>query len=295
MTLSEVRQLLQRRGIQLTKSLGQNFLHNTHYLDRIAVSAEMTPEDRVLEIGPGLGSLTEMLVAKAGTVIAIEQDARLVRMLEERFRVAQASGLPADPGQPTAGKSPALFLLHADALRLLQETPRDWSDWKVVSNLPYSVASPILVELCQGSRSPQRMVVTLQFEVVERLMAQCGSKSYGVLTLMVQPDFEPVEFFKIPPGCFFPPPAVESACLVLKRRSSRLLPDEIRPVYVRIVKRAFGQRRKMMLKLLKQDWALEALAEAFDHTGLSPQTRAEAVNLEQFVALTQFLVAISTR
>jgi len=274
MTLSEMRQLLETRDIQLTKSLGQNFLHDTHQLQRIAGAAELQPADKVLEIGPGLGPLTDHLLHQAGEVMAIEKDARLVQVLTERFK-----------------GNPALNLLHADALDLLKRDKRDWSEWKLVSNLPYSVASPILVELCQGALSPQKIVATLQLEVAQRLMAKPSGKDYGVLTLLVQLEYEPVRSFKIPAGCFFPKPAVDSACIVLERRSTLLLSDALRPVYVRIVKRAFSQRRKMMFKLLKQDWPPEVLDAVRERVGLSPQVRAEAVGLNTFVELTRLLTA----
>jgi 16S rRNA (adenine1518-N6/adenine1519-N6)-dimethyltransferase len=182
-----------------------------------------------------------------------------------------------------------LRLLHDDALEFLKHVPHDWRDWKLVANLPYSVASPILVELAQGERSPQRMVATLQLEVARRLMAQAGDDDYGLLTLLVQLDFEPRDSFKIPAGCFFPQPDVDSACVILVRRAQPLLPQERRHDFHRIVKRAFSQRRKMMLKLLKADWPEASLTRAFAAAGLSPQTRAETVGVLQFVALTSLL------
>lgn len=274
MTLSEMRQLLETRGIRLTKSLGQNFLHDTHQLQRIVAVADMQASDKILEIGPGLGPLTELLLQHAGEVMAIEKDARLVQVLFERF-----DGLP------------ALHLVHEDALNLLKQGQRDWSGWKLVSNLPYSVASPILVEVCQGTRSPQKIVATLQLEVAQRLMAGPGGKDYGVLTLLVQLEYEPVRWFKIPAGCFFPRPDVDSACIVLERRSTLLLPDPLRPVYVRIVKRAFSQRRKMMFKLLKPDWPEAALTAAFARLNIPLQERAEKIGVEQFVKLTKLLAS----
>jgi 16S rRNA (adenine1518-N6/adenine1519-N6)-dimethyltransferase len=158
-----------------------------------------------------------------------------------------------------------------------------------VANLPYSVASPILVELAQGRRSPERLVATLQIEVAQRLMARAGAEDYGVLTLLVQLDFEPLGTFKIPASCFFPAPDVDSACVVLVRRAEPLLPDELRAVFQKVVKRAFSQRRKMMLKLLKQDWPEETLARAYETLGLSPQVRAESVDLNQFSGLSRML------
>jgi len=180
-------------------------------------------------------------------------------------------------------------LLHDDALEYLKRQPHDWRDWKLVANLPYSVASPILVELAQGERSPKRIVATLQLEVARRLMAQAGDDDYGLLTLLVQLDFEPRDSFKIPAGCFFPQPDVDSTCVILERRAQPLLPEERRRDFHRIVKRAFSQRRKMMLKLLKADWPEAKLTHAFAAAGLSPQTRAEAVSVPQFVALTSLL------
>ncbi len=272
MKLSEMRELLDKRDIQLTKSLGQNFLHDANQLERIVAAAELTRTDRVLEIGPGLGPLTELLLAKAGEVLAIEKDGRLVEVLRERF-------------EPEISHS-KLNLLHADALDFLKDEPRDWSEWKLVANLPYSVASPILVELAAGVRAPKLIVATLQLEVTQRLMAQTDDDDYGVLTLLVQLDFAPRGWFKIPPGCFFPSPDVDSGCVILERRAQPLLPENLRANFVKIVKRAFSQRRKMMLKLLKQDWPKEKLEAVFAELNISPQERAEKVSLEQFVALT---------
>jgi 16S rRNA (adenine1518-N6/adenine1519-N6)-dimethyltransferase len=133
-------------------------------------------------------------------------------------------------------------------------------------------------------------VATLQLEVARRLMARAGDEDYGVLTLLVQLDFEPRDWFKIPAGCFFPQPDVDSACVVLERRTRPLLPEDQREPYRTIVKRAFSQRRKMMFKLLKQDWPEARLAAAFESAGLPAQTRAESVTVEQFAALTSFCV-----
>jgi 16S rRNA (adenine1518-N6/adenine1519-N6)-dimethyltransferase len=274
MTLTEMRSLLAKRDIQLTRSLGQNFLHDQNQLRKIVGAAEIKPTDKILEIGPGLGPLTELLLEKAGEVLAIEMDRRLVEVLREQF-----------------ASTKNLNLLHADALEFLRREPRDWSDWKLVANLPYSVASPILVELAQSPRRPERMVTTLQLEVAQRLMAQADDDDYGVLTLLVQLDYEPRASFKIPADCFFPAPNVDSMCVVLQRRVRPLLADGQRAAFVKIVKRAFSQRRKMMLKLLKQDWAVDKLASAFAELKISPQERAEKLSLKQFVALTENLSA----
>jgi 16S rRNA (adenine1518-N6/adenine1519-N6)-dimethyltransferase len=274
MKLTEMRQILSSGQIQLTKSLGQNFLHDQNQLRRIVDAAELTDTDQVLEIGPGLGPLTELLLAQAGGVLAIEKDRRLVDFLRQRFAAAAK-----------------LTLLADDALDYVRREPRDWTDWKLVANLPYSVASPILVELAQARGCPQRIVVTLQLEVARRLMARTDDDDYGILTLLMQLRYEPRNYFNIPAECFFPPPDVDSACVVLTRREHPLLPPEQHPVFERLVKLSLSQRRKMMLKLLKPSWPVEKLTAAFEQVGLSPQIRAEKVSLEQFAQLTQILSA----
>jgi 16S rRNA (adenine1518-N6/adenine1519-N6)-dimethyltransferase len=287
MKLNEMREILDRRGIQLTKSLGQNFLHDQNQLRRIIEAAELSTTDKVLEIGPGLGPLTELLLEKSGEVLAIEKDGRLVEFLREHWSAEHRLGSMKNPTTPS--RCSALQLLHADALDFLKHEARDWSDWKLVASLPYSVASPILVELACGRRAPKKIVATLQLEVAQRLMAQADDDNYGILTLLVQLDFEPQSIFIIPADCFFPAPDVDSACVVLDRREQPLLPENLRAAFVKIVKRAFSQRRKMMLKLLKMDWPKEQLEAVFAELKISPQERAEKLSLEQFVALTKSL------
>lgn len=289
MKLTDMRELLERRDIQLTKSLGQNFLHDANQLKRIVDAAELTPTDKVLEIGPGLGPLTELLLKKAEEVFAIEKDARLVDVVVERFGLNSETEETPDTPAPPEGGTPNLSLLHDDALDYLKREQRDWSEWKLVANLPYSVASPILVELAQAHGCPQRLVATLQLEVAQRLMAGADDDDYGVLTLLVQLRYEPRGWFKIPAECFFPSPDVDSACVCLVRRETPLLPMEQHATFEKIVKRAFSQRRKMMMKLLKQDWPAEKLAAAFAELHISPQERGEKLSLEQFVKLTQRL------
>ncbi|HTH49201.1 MAG TPA: 16S rRNA (adenine(1518)-N(6)/adenine(1519)-N(6))-dimethyltransferase RsmA, partial [Candidatus Limnocylindria bacterium] len=230
MTISTMRRILELSDIQLTKSLGQNFLHDGNQLRRIVAAGEIGPTDRVLEIGPGLGPLTEILLAEAAEVLAIEKDRRLVEVLQQRFE-----------------KEPKLQLLQADALAWLRDNRRDWSDWKLVANLPYSVGSPILVELAEAEGPPSRIAVTLQLEVAQRIAAAPDTEDYGLLSLLLQLRYEPRGWFKIPASCFFPAPNVDSACVTLVRREQPLLAEEHRTAFVRIVKRAFSQRRKMML------------------------------------------------
>ncbi len=272
MNPSEIKQTLDAEQILLTKSLGQNFLHDTHQLRRIVEAAELTAADQVLEIGPGLGALTHLILEKSPHLLALETDVRLFRLLHIRL-----------------GGHPGLKLVHADALAYLRENRLDWSAWKVVSNLPYSVASSILVELAKNPAGPLRMVVTLQWEVAQRLMATARQEAYGVLTLMVQCRYLPHSLFKIPASCFFPVPGVDSACVTLLRRPAPLLDPQQFGAFEKIIKRGFSQRRKMMLKLLKADWPLPALEKAFAELGIAPEARAETVSLPQFIELTQRL------
>jgi 16S rRNA (adenine1518-N6/adenine1519-N6)-dimethyltransferase len=275
MRLSEMRQILSDGDIQLTKSLGQNFLHDANQLKRIIESAQLAKPDKVLEIGPGLGPLTELLLEHACEVLAIEKDTRLFQFLTKRF-------------EPSIRAS-KLLLLHADALDYLRQKDRDWSGWKLVANLPYSVASPILVDLAQAQHGPNQMVATLQLEVAKRLMAEPDGPDYGILTLLVQLNYAPQDWFKIPAGSFFPAPDVDSACISLTRRPQPLLDPSAQETFSRIVKRSFSQRRKMMLKLLKADWKTPDLERVFERVGLSPSTRAQSVTLQQFAQLTCLL------
>lgn len=266
-----MRKVLTERELQLTKSLGQNFLHDGNQLRRIIELAELSPGDAVLEIGPGLGPLTELLLRNAGRVLAVETDARLIDILRSRFNAAALHS--------------SFELLHADALHFLRAEPRDWTQWKLVSNLPYSVASPILVELALPGHGPERLVVTLQSEVAARLMAKPATADYGVLSLLVQLDYIPAESFKIPATCFFPEPEVASSCVCLKRRPAPLLPANLRKTYVAIVKQGFSQRRKMMFKLLKSHWPKEQLEFVFEQAGIDLLVRAERLSLQQFIEL----------
>jgi len=273
MTLSEMRRLMDSQGIRLTRSLGQNFLHDAQQLRRIVACAALGANDRVLEIGPGLGPLTELLLESAGEVVAIEIDERLTQILKDRFSETQ------------------LELIHADALGWLRSNERDWSGWKLVANLPYSVGSPILVELAQSAKPPDRLVVTVQTEVGERIAARSGTADYGVLTLLLAERYEVRQSFVIPRGCFFPVPNVDSTCVVLHRRERPLVAEAFRKAYVRAVKLGFGQRRKMLHKLLRAAWSRDAIDAAFERLGLDAGIRGERLSPEQFALLAESLEA----
>ena len=267
-----MRSTLDEESVRLSKALGQNLLHDQNVLRRIAKAADLQPADQALEIGPGLGSLTEHLLAAVNELTAIEKDKRLHAHLREKFT-----------------DDTKLRLIHADALKYFRNKDVNWSGWKLVSNLPYNVASPLLVDLAAMPRGPERLVVTVQWEVGQRLAAQHATREYSKLTLLVGCRYEVKEMFKISPHCFFPEPRVDSACITLDRRPEPLYPDALHKPFTTVVKRAFSQRRKMMRKNLKGGWPDEKLDAAMSAVGLDSKIRAEKVTLEQFVALTMKL------
>ena len=272
MNLSEIRNLLREEDIMLTKSLGQTFMHDQNQLCKIVGLAKLTAADHVIEIGPGLGSLTGLLLQTAGHVTAIETDRRLVKLLDERF-----------------GERSNFTLQHADAMKIVRKSKFDWSKHKLVANLPYSIASPLLIDLAASAGRPRTMIVTLQLEVVRRMLAGPDSREYGVLALLIGLHYATGEWFTIPRGSFYPEPNVDSGCIELLRRETQLLPPGLCPVFKKIIKRVFSERRKKMMKLLKRDWPEAAVAEIFKTLGLDEQIRAERVTLEQFVQITQHL------
>ena len=275
MNRTDIRETLDEESIRLTKSLGQNLLHDQNVLRRIAKAGDLSPTDKVLEIGPGLGALTAHLLPAVSQLTAIEMDRRLEAKLRERF-----------------GEEPHFDLRHYDALKFFttgESKDTDWSHWKLISNLPYSVASPLLVDLAGMPRGPERLVVTLQLEVAQRLCAVPATKEYSKLTLLVGCRYEAGEMFRISPHCFFPEPRVDSACLTFHRRAKPLFDDAVYPPFKTVVKRAFSQRRKMMRKNLKGGWPDEKIDAAMSATRLDAKIRAEKVTLIQFVELTQRL------
>lgn len=274
LTVTGMRLWLEEDGVRLTKSLGQNFLHDGNQLTRIVAAAALNPGDRVLEVGPGLGPLTERLLRAGASVLTVEKDSRLAELLKRRL-----------------GNLAGLEIIVADALGWLQETPRDWSGWRLVANLPYSVASPIVVELALAARPPERITVTLQREVADRLAAAPGSKAYGLLTVLAALHYQPAGRFIIPASCFFPAPEVESACITLARRPAPLAPPHAAAAYVAVAKTAFSQRRKMLGKLLRARWPAERVEQALKAAGAAATARAETLPPEAFAAMAQTLAA----
>jgi 16S rRNA (adenine1518-N6/adenine1519-N6)-dimethyltransferase len=260
MTLTEVRRVLDELGLRPSKALGQNFLVDGNILRIIVEQADVRRDETVLEIGPGLGVLTEELAARAKLVIAIEKDRRLCEYLR--------------------GKFPDIELVEGDAAEV--ELP---ACDKVVANLPYSISTPTLERLVEGEAKPRRMVVALQREVAQRLAAPPRSKDYGALTLFTGLRYHVTVAHLISPHCFYPEPRVESAVVVLDRREPRVKLEPGAPFHA-IVRAGFAHRRKMLGKLLAEFGTLEAA---------TARKRAEELSLEEWIRLANALTKSAAR
>lgn len=251
-----------------SKSLGQNFITDKRVIERIVSEAGIEPGDEVLEIGPGLGALTFSLAEKAARVVAVEKDARLA----ERLR-----GLLAE--------KPNVELICGDALEVDFKSLYRGQKLKVVSNLPYSVSSPILVKLLRNRDIFSTLVLMLQLEVGERISSPPGGKEYGSLSVLVQTWFDVKALFRVPPSSFWPAPKVDSVVLKLDPLQEPRVPVADEAVYEKILRAAFSSRRKMLANslgaVLKKGEADKVLAAA----GIDRTRRAETLTVEEFGAL----------
>lgn len=282
--LSVVRRILNDLGIRPAKRLGQNFLVDKNTVERILACTAAGPGDAILEIGPGLGVLTQGLLARGAAVVAIEKDRRLVGALKELF-----------------GAAPGFTLLHADALtvdlaavlsdgapRLPQGSP---PVYKAVSNLPYYVTSPLLMHLLESPVPFERIVVMVQKEVAERLTATPGSSAYGALTVAVQYRADVVPAFTVPPTVFYPPPSVLSQVLILRPRPSPH-PVGQEELFFQVVRSAFGKRRKTLANALRDvEPDPERVRRALARAGIDPQRRGETLSLAEFANVSRALAA----
>lgn len=251
------------------KRLGQNFLIDPNIVRNIVALAALTPTDPVLEIGPGRGILTEALCRTTGHVTAIEVDPRLHTYLTER-----------------QSRFSNLALILDDAMTYpIEHLPIGTI---VVANLPYYLSTPFLFRLLDQHNRFPRMVLMLQNEVVDRLIAKPGSSDYGVLSVMAQYAAEITKAFRVSAQCFRPRPEVGSAVVLLKTKHQRALSQEEEPKFAALVKAAFAHRRKTLINSLKdQGYEQKLVAAALNSLNLSPSARAEILSLEQFIELTR--------
>jgi 16S rRNA (adenine1518-N6/adenine1519-N6)-dimethyltransferase len=267
------RQLLDHYDIAPKKSLGQNFLHDPNALDKIVDLADLTLDTTVLEIGPGTGNLTRRLVHVAGQVIAVEVDDRLVPLLQREFA-------PDENVQ----------IFHADILETKITDLVGDSPYVVVANLPFYITSAILRHLLESAHKPQRMIVTVQREVAERLVAEPGDLS--LLAVSVQFYGNPQIAMRLNPAAFWPRPDVESAVMRIDVYPAPPVdvPDE--KSFFRVVRAGFGQKRKQLRNSLSAGLHLDkGQVDTFlIQAGIDPQRRAETVSLDEWAALTRALV-----
>jgi 16S rRNA (adenine1518-N6/adenine1519-N6)-dimethyltransferase len=257
--------------IRAKKSLGQNFLKDPHYLGRIADAAGVGPEDQVLEIGPGLGHLTRVLAQRAGKVMAIEIDDRLIPHLKAEF-----------------GDARNVEVIHADALEYPFETLP--GTWKVVANLPYYISTPIIQKLLIYRQKFASLTLMLQKEVADRIASPPGGKEYGYLSVLVQLYTLPRIEFMVPPGAFTPRPEVDSRVMTLTVRDRLAVPVANERFFVRVIKAAFSQRRKTLRNSLKQlDIPRGKMDEVLSKTGIDLGRRAETLSVQEFGRLADFL------
>ena len=258
-----------------TKSLGQNFLHDESVASWIVDQLHLKPEEHLVEVGPGLGALTEFAVDRCKSVTLIEKDGRLAEYLKERF-----------------ADKPHVTVLHQDALEFDLRTLFPYGPTKVLGNLPYYVSSQVLFAFTADPSPVGRLVFTLQKEMAERLSAGPSTKEYGAITLIVGRRWR-VEYVRTLPGSvFLPAPNVESGVIVLTPRDPAELPDCDGRLFNRLVKEGFAQRRKMLRNMLaphRLDWP--ALCAAI---GTVETVRGEALTLRQWVELARFVEAHAT-
>lgn len=262
-SVREIRALLGRFDIRPRKRLGQHFLADPNLTRKIVEFSGVASGHRVVEVGAGTGTLTRALAATGAEVVALETDQRLRPLLEE-----------------VTGDLDNVELIFADALTF------DWSrlfrqpGWAMVANLPYNVGTPLLLSILRGQSEPQRMVVMMQREVVERLTASPGSRIYGLPSVVAQLHATVTKGFRVPAGVFFPRPAVESAVVALDRHAV-IAPATGRAIA--LAERAFGQRRKMLRSSLKS----EMEAGLIEAVGLDPSARPEELAPSDYLVLAE--------
>jgi 16S rRNA (adenine1518-N6/adenine1519-N6)-dimethyltransferase len=248
---TQVRALLQELGVQPSRSLGQNFLIDANVLRILVGAADLQSEDRVLEVGPGLGVLTEVLAARVGELVAVEKDRRLAAHLAGRF----------------AG-TPSVEIVAGDMLQQRFDRLGGGRLRKVVANLPYRPGTRILVDLVRNASPPDLMVLTVQREVADRLAAGVGAKDYGLLSVWVQRLYDVEQVKVVSPTCFWPAPAVSSAIVRLVRHGRSHLPADAEAVFYALTKHVFSVRRKQLATVLRKSGSGMQMAESACRTWL---------------------------
>ncbi|MDE0133872.1 MAG: 16S rRNA (adenine(1518)-N(6)/adenine(1519)-N(6))-dimethyltransferase RsmA [Acidimicrobiaceae bacterium] len=282
LSLPAVKEMLERAGTAPRRSLGQNFVVDPNTVRRIARLAGVRTGDRVVEVGAGLGSLTVALAATGAEVVAVETDGHLVPLLHE---VVGSVTADAEPGGTTAGP---VHVVHADARRMDWEALLPGTGWHLVANLPYNIATSVVLTVLDEVPAVTRLFVMCQREAAERLAAAPGSGAYGAVSVRVAVHADAELAGAVPATVFYPRPDVESALVRIVRRAPSMRPD-LRAEVSRLVTAAFAHRRQMLRRTLRSsfDDADRALVSA----GVNPTDRPERLGLADWVRLAEVSLA----
>ena len=273
-------EVLQKYNFVFQKKFGQNFLIDTHVLDKIIAAAEITKDDFVLEIGPGIGTMTQYLACAARKVVAVEIDKALIPILED-----------------TLSDYDNARVINNDVLKVdiakLAEEENGGKPIKVVANLPYYITTPIIMGLFENHVPIKSITVMVQKEVADRMQVGPGTKDYGALSLAVQYYAKPYIVANVPPNCFMPRPKVGSAVIRLERYEEPPVKVKDDKLMFRIIRASFNQRRKTLANGLKNsaelDYTKEEIEVAIEALGRGVSIRGEALTLEEFAKLADFL------
>ena len=279
-------EIIQKYNFDFQKKFGQNFLIDSHVLEKIIDAANITKDDFVLEIGPGIGTMTQYLSEHAREVMAVEIDHNLIPILKE-----------------TLAGYDNVEVLNEDILKVdigkIAEKKNQGRPIKVVANLPYYITTPIIMGLFESHVPVESITVMVQKEVADRMQTGPGSKDYGALSLAVQYYAEPEIVANVPPNCFMPRPKVGSAVIRLKRHKEPPVQVQNEKLMFRLIRASFNQRRKTMANGLKNSQELnytkEQVESAISACGLPLNIRGEALSLEQFAALTNAFCCTASR
>jgi len=272
--------VLQKYGFNFQKKFGQNFLIDTRVLERIIDAAEITKEDCVLEIGPGIGTMTQYLAERAGEVIAVEIDKMLIPILADTLSAYDNVTVINDD------------ILKVDIGKIVEER-NDGRPIKVVANLPYYITTPIIMGLFESHVPLMSITIMVQKEVADRMQVGPGTKDYGALSLAVQYYAKPEIVANVPPNCFIPRPNVGSAVIRLTRYDAPPVEVQDEKLMFALVRASFNQRRKTLVNGLSNAPELhlskEHITQALEKMGLPATVRGEALTLEQFAQLSNRL------
>lgn len=279
MNNATTREIVEKYGFHFTKSLGQNFLVDQNIVHAIVQGAEIGKEDHVVEIGPGVGTLTRELIRTAGKVTAIELDAKLIPILLEELKEADN-----------------FELIHADATKVDFEALAPGENIKLVANLPYYVTTPIITRILNDKVGFQSLTIMIQKEVAERINAVPGTKDYGALSLLVQYYCDTKIVRHVPPECFIPRPKVDSTVIRLTRLVKPRAEVADEELFFRIIRQVFNMRRKTLANNLKAlGYSREYVEEVLRRAGLDEKVRGETLSVERFAQLANTIKEMGNR